>query len=52
MEVQMYKMMSNEYRFFPLTFKANTCAEYKRDSFDIKGMLSRSSNVDPCNFRR
>ncbi|KAF2887815.1 hypothetical protein ILUMI_18360 [Ignelater luminosus] len=51
MEVQLYKMMSNEYRFFPLTFKANECAEYKKNSFGIKTMLSRSSNMDPCNLR-
>ncbi|KAF2895033.1 hypothetical protein ILUMI_11141 [Ignelater luminosus] len=51
-DVQLYKMMSNEYRFFPLTFKANTCAEYKKNSFGIKDLFTRYSNMDICDLRK
>ncbi|KAF2889510.1 hypothetical protein ILUMI_16663, partial [Ignelater luminosus] len=50
--VQVYKMMSNEYRFFPITFKANTCAEYKKNSFSIRDMFSKSSNLEPCHLTK
>ncbi|KAF2883820.1 hypothetical protein ILUMI_22351 [Ignelater luminosus] len=52
MSVQLYKMMSNEYRFFPVTFQANTCAEYNRNSFSIRDMLSRSSNLNACHVQK
>ncbi|KAF2890814.1 hypothetical protein ILUMI_15359, partial [Ignelater luminosus] len=51
-DVQVYKMMSNEYRFFPVTFTMNTCSEYKKNSFGIKDMLTKYSNIDPCDLKR
>ncbi|KAF2883641.1 hypothetical protein ILUMI_22513 [Ignelater luminosus] len=51
-DVQLYKMMSNEYRFFPLTFKANACVEYRKNSFSLKDMLTGTSNLTPCNMKK
>ncbi|KAF2895206.1 hypothetical protein ILUMI_10966 [Ignelater luminosus] len=50
--VQAYKMASNEYRFFPVTFKANVCSEYNRNSFSMKDMLKKSSNLNPCDLKK
>ncbi|KAF2886778.1 hypothetical protein ILUMI_18281 [Ignelater luminosus] len=51
-DVQVYKMMSNEYRFFPVTFQANVCTEYKKNSFGIKDVFTRYSNLDACDLRK
>ncbi|KAF2904300.1 hypothetical protein ILUMI_01865, partial [Ignelater luminosus] len=51
-EVQLYKMMSNEYRFFPLTFKTSLCTEYKKNSFGMNDLLTRYSNVNLCDLRK
>ncbi|KAF2886779.1 hypothetical protein ILUMI_19395 [Ignelater luminosus] len=51
-DVQLYKMMSNEYRFFPVTFKASVCTEWKKNSFGAKDLLTRYSNLDVCNLRK
>ncbi|KAF2883643.1 hypothetical protein ILUMI_22515 [Ignelater luminosus] len=52
LDIQLYKMMSNEYRFFPVTFRANFCVEYTKDSFGFRNMLARTSNVNPCNMKK
>ncbi|KAF2883642.1 hypothetical protein ILUMI_22514 [Ignelater luminosus] len=51
-DVQVYKMMSNEYRFFPVTFTANACAEYIKNSFSFRDSLTRGSNLRPCNLKK
>ncbi|KAF2898752.1 hypothetical protein ILUMI_07422 [Ignelater luminosus] len=52
-DIQVYKLMSNEYRFFPLTItNANVCAEYNRNSFGLKDMFTKSSNVKPCDMKK
>ncbi|KAF2889144.1 hypothetical protein ILUMI_14768 [Ignelater luminosus] len=52
LDVQLYKFTSNEYRFFPVFFSANVCAEYKKNSFGIKDLLTRTSNQAPCNLKK
>ncbi|KAF2886674.1 hypothetical protein ILUMI_19499 [Ignelater luminosus] len=51
-DVQLYKMMSNEYRFFPVTFKESLCREYKKNSFGMKDLVTRYSNANPCDLRK
>ncbi|KAF2893419.1 hypothetical protein ILUMI_12754, partial [Ignelater luminosus] len=51
-EVQLYKLSSNEYRFFPVTFTANGCAEYTKNSFGMRDLLTRTSNANPCNMKK
>ncbi|KAF2886186.1 hypothetical protein ILUMI_19987, partial [Ignelater luminosus] len=50
-DVQLYKMMSNEYRFFPVTFSMNECSEYKKNSFGMRDIFTRYSNIDLCDMR-
>ncbi|KAF2895876.1 hypothetical protein ILUMI_10299 [Ignelater luminosus] len=52
LDIQVYKFMSNEYRFFPITVRVNTCAEYIRNTFRIKEILPKVSNIKPCNMKR
>ncbi|KAF2894835.1 hypothetical protein ILUMI_11339, partial [Ignelater luminosus] len=51
-EVQAYKFMSNEYRFFPITVSVNACVEYNRNIVGYKELLVKTSNIDPCNFHK
>ncbi|KAF2901138.1 hypothetical protein ILUMI_05048 [Ignelater luminosus] len=52
MDVQVYKFSSNEYRFFPVTVSLNVCAEYFRNSCDVKTILARVSNMNLCNMKK
>ncbi|KAF2886559.1 hypothetical protein ILUMI_19614 [Ignelater luminosus] len=52
LDVQFYKMMSNEYRFFPLTFSANICAEYMRNTCGLKDFAIKASNMNPCRLHK
>ncbi|KAF2901123.1 hypothetical protein ILUMI_05062, partial [Ignelater luminosus] len=50
-DVQLYKMMSNEYRFFPVTVSVNACAEYLRNTFGARELVASHSNMQPCNVK-
>ncbi|KAF2904290.1 hypothetical protein ILUMI_01883, partial [Ignelater luminosus] len=52
LHVQLYKFMSNEYRFFPVFVSVNMCAEYRKNSFGVKDLLTRTSNHDPCHLKK
>ncbi|KAF2891490.1 hypothetical protein ILUMI_14683, partial [Ignelater luminosus] len=50
---QVYKMMSNEYRIFPVFVSYNICAEYTRNSFGAKDLLSKiATNIKPCDLKK
>ncbi|KAF2904292.1 hypothetical protein ILUMI_01885 [Ignelater luminosus] len=51
MDIQLYKMMSNEYRFFPVTVKVNACAEFTRNTFSVQDTVFKYSNIRPCNLK-
>ncbi|KAF2904291.1 hypothetical protein ILUMI_01884, partial [Ignelater luminosus] len=54
LHIQAYKlmMMSNQYRFFPVTVNVNACAEYTKNTFGVKDILSKVSNMRLCNMKK
>ncbi|KAF2895722.1 hypothetical protein ILUMI_10454 [Ignelater luminosus] len=52
LDLQVYKFTSNEYRFFPITVNVNACAEYARNTFGMKDLLSKTSNMNFCNLKK
>ncbi|KAF2897606.1 hypothetical protein ILUMI_08575 [Ignelater luminosus] len=52
LEVQLYKFVSNEYRFFPVFVTVNPCSEFSRNTFGAKTIFSKTSNIDPCNMKK
>ncbi|KAF2888417.1 hypothetical protein ILUMI_17756 [Ignelater luminosus] len=53
MHIQVYKLTSNEYRFFPVTVSVNICAEYTKNTFSAKDVLSKlPTNLTPCNLKK
>ncbi|KAF2896451.1 hypothetical protein ILUMI_09725 [Ignelater luminosus] len=46
-------MMSNEYRIFPVFVTVNVCAEYTKNSFGAKDILSKTNtNMKPCDMKK
>ncbi|KAF2904725.1 hypothetical protein ILUMI_01452 [Ignelater luminosus] len=45
-------MMSNEYRFFPVTVKVNVCAEYTKNTSGLRDIMSKMSNFKPCDLEK
>ncbi|KAF2886497.1 hypothetical protein ILUMI_19676 [Ignelater luminosus] len=43
--VQVYKFLSNEFRYFPVTLSLNMCEEYKKNTFGLLDLFRTYSNV-------